>query len=515
MAHNHPRRQGLIDEAVTFGKDEQLVSTTDKRGIITYANEAFIRVSGFTKDELIGKNHNIVRHPDMPKAAFSDLWDHLKAGNSWRGMVKNRCKDGRYYWVDAYITPIFQNGESVGYQSVRCVPQPEHIKRATALYAQISQGRRYRPKPVIGIAATMVAWLLVLVGASQLVDWVPLVIGALLGMAGIAVLAIPLWRLRSHVRALRTDYDSVSRYVYEGTAPAGIVDFHFGLYQARIRAVLGRMQDAAEALRQISMQVSDSSSITLKNTSLQRDEVAQIAHAMQEMSSTIANIADNSQQSAALLHETTANSQDTSLKIKASSQRTLKLVDDIGMVTKQSDQLKEAADGVATAMQEINGLAEQTNLLALNAAIEAARAGEHGRGFSVVADEVRNLSMRTQRFTGEIKESIDQMGSSINNLVTLLNGCSNDAEHVVTDSAESIELIDAIGEQLAQVADFVRQVASATEQQGSVADDISSNTARIDSVAKTNFVQSEELTEATVELKNQVQRLRDMARTFS
>ncbi len=99
------RNQSIIDEEVKFS--EELVSTTDLRGVITYANDAFCRVAGYSYDELVGKNHNLVRHPDMPKAAFHDLWQHLKLGNSWRGAVKNRCKDGRYYWVDAFVTPIF------------------------------------------------------------------------------------------------------------------------------------------------------------------------------------------------------------------------------------------------------------------------------------------------------------------------------------------------------------------------------------------------------------------------
>src|SRR5690606_2695183 len=107
------------DEEVTYSDQEQLVSTTDLRGVITYANEIFCKVAGYSADELVGKNHNIVRHPDMPKAAFKDLWERLQAGQPWRGAVKNRCKDGRYYWVDAYVTPIYQQGKIVGYQSVR------------------------------------------------------------------------------------------------------------------------------------------------------------------------------------------------------------------------------------------------------------------------------------------------------------------------------------------------------------------------------------------------------------
>jgi aerotaxis receptor len=102
------RNQHVVDQEVQYDAGQELVSTTDTRGVITYANPAFCLVAGYTEDELVGKNHNLVRHPDMPSAAFADLWVHLKQGQSWRGMVKNRCKDGRYYWVDAFVTPIYQ-----------------------------------------------------------------------------------------------------------------------------------------------------------------------------------------------------------------------------------------------------------------------------------------------------------------------------------------------------------------------------------------------------------------------
>ncbi|MDX1269852.1 MAG: PAS domain-containing protein, partial [Oceanisphaera sp.] len=129
--------QHIIDEEVTYSSQEQLVSTTDLRGVITYANEVFCRVAGYRPEELIGKNHNIVRHPDMPKAAFQDLWEHAKAGQAWRGAVKNRCKDGRYYWVDAYVTPIYQQGKITGYQSVRTQLDDRVRDRAAQAYRQL------------------------------------------------------------------------------------------------------------------------------------------------------------------------------------------------------------------------------------------------------------------------------------------------------------------------------------------------------------------------------------------
>ena len=113
------RRPDPIDQEYLFN-DSLIVSSTDRKGIITYANRAFCRIAGYSKEELTGKNHNIVRHPDMPRAAFEGLWKNIKARKEWTGIVKNLRKDGLYYWVYSHITPIMdKRGEVVGYTAAR------------------------------------------------------------------------------------------------------------------------------------------------------------------------------------------------------------------------------------------------------------------------------------------------------------------------------------------------------------------------------------------------------------
>jgi PAS domain S-box-containing protein len=135
----------IIDEEVIYPSDYMILSTTDLDSIITHVNDDFMTVSGYKEDELINKPHNIVRHPDMPKAAFSDLWDTIKQGKSWMGLVKNRCKNGQYYWVNAYVTPIKRNGTICEYQSVRTQPEAELTERAQACYDAINAGKAAKP----------------------------------------------------------------------------------------------------------------------------------------------------------------------------------------------------------------------------------------------------------------------------------------------------------------------------------------------------------------------------------
>ncbi len=118
-----------------------IVSKTDIKGVITYANEDFIRISGFSRDELIGKSHNVVRHPDVPAEFFEDMWKSLKAGRPWTGVVKNRCKNGDYYWLLNNVAPYYENDQLVGYMSVRLKASPEQIEAASDAYRLFRDGK--------------------------------------------------------------------------------------------------------------------------------------------------------------------------------------------------------------------------------------------------------------------------------------------------------------------------------------------------------------------------------------
>lgn len=124
----------VFDTEINYPDDSVFVTKTDTKGIITYANDSFVEISGFSREELIGVNHNIVRHPDMPEWAFADLWKTVNGGHPWRGIVKNRAKSGQYYWVRATVSPIVNHGKVVGYISLRKKPTKEEVAAATRAY---------------------------------------------------------------------------------------------------------------------------------------------------------------------------------------------------------------------------------------------------------------------------------------------------------------------------------------------------------------------------------------------
>ncbi len=140
MKNNLP----VTDIENDYPASEKLVSETDLKGIVTSANASFCEVAGYTESELVGNNHNMVRHPDMPVEAFEDLWRTVKSGAQWTGLVKNRCANGNFYWVKAVVTPIKDSDRVIGYRSVRTKPSRAEVSSADALYKRLKKGEKIK-----------------------------------------------------------------------------------------------------------------------------------------------------------------------------------------------------------------------------------------------------------------------------------------------------------------------------------------------------------------------------------
>ena len=135
------KRPDPIDEEYSF-TDGVIISETDLKGIIVFANRKFAEISGYDRKELVGKPHNIIRHPDMPKAAFKQMWETIKQNKDWQGLVKNLRKDGRYYWVDTYIKPVFKEGKKVGYIAARHPAKHTDVAEVEKEYARMIEDEK-------------------------------------------------------------------------------------------------------------------------------------------------------------------------------------------------------------------------------------------------------------------------------------------------------------------------------------------------------------------------------------
>lgn len=221
MKNNQP----VTQREIPFPPNTYLVSRTDLKGIITYVNDAFEGISGFSRAELIGQSHNIVRHPDMPPQAFEDLWRTVKSGLPWRGMVKNRCKNGDHYWVEAFVVPVKKNGQTIGYMSVRNPASVQQVQAAEALYAQLRQRKSsFSTTPGgwfgrLTLKARLWAMLLTLIAM--------MIAGSFIGVGGIS----------------RTNLELQALYQHELTPSNKINRIMFLLSDNRSQVMLGLQHD--------------------------------------------------------------------------------------------------------------------------------------------------------------------------------------------------------------------------------------------------------------------------------
>ena len=474
MRNNQP----ITQRERTFPAQQRLISTTDTKGVITYCNDAFVEISGFSREELMRAPHNLVRHPDVPPAVFAHMWATLKQGLPWMGIVKNRCKSGDHYWVNAYVTPVFENNQVVGFESVRVKPTAEQVRRAEALYQRINQGRPAIPRrdKWLPVVQDWLPFILVSQVGFLIGNW----LGHSWGFALAAALSVPLgllglsWQQRGLKRLLRLAEQSTSdpliaQMYTDSRGVQARLEMAMLSQDARMKTCLTRLQDTAEHLNEQARQSDTLAHNSSSGLERQRVETEQVAAAVNQMAATTQEA-----------NRLTGRGRDIAGETREAIQRLSAAVGETGLTVTQ---LARDSDEIGGVVDVIKGIADQTNLLALNAAIEAARAGEMGRGFAVVADEVRQLAQRTSESTGQIHGLIAKLQQTASNAVQTMESGHRQAEEGVARVMEADQALVGISEAVANITDMATQIAAATEEQTAVADEISRNISTIAELA--------------------------------
>lgn len=512
--------QPVTNRSVPVNADANILSTTNPKGQITHINDEFVDISGFSREELIGQPHNIIRHPHMPRAAYEEMWSRLRAGKSWLGAVKNRCKNGDHYWVRAYAIPVLgQNGELAELQSIRSQLEPEVEARAEKLYAKLR-----KDQPANGPVARaslrrslpfhlqlMLPLVLILTISTilQLLIPTPLAI-VLLGGAALIASLLACWLLtrplqQSVRRARSVIDDSVAEYVFTGRVDDfGSVELALTQQAAELDAVVKRMDDVIGKLDSGAQQTINRSTdahAAVKQQAAATDTIASASEQMSVTSREVASNAMNMLEQVQLATERVGNgremTQQTRNNMDALSRELEQAVAAVG-------QLSEVSRGVTEALGVIGDITEQTNLLALNASIEAARAGEAGRGFAVVADEVRSLALRTRQSTEQIDETLKHFRQTVSDATTSMERCDQHARQTVANAVSSETTLTELVSNIDQISDACNGTSTAAEQQHNAASEISSKIVSINELGEAAMGLVQDAQSATTELKQQI-----------
>lgn len=482
-----------------YPKGKILVSRTDLQGVTTYANDAFIEISGFPKDKLIGHPHNVVRHPDMPSEVFADMWHTIQSGYPFRGLIKNLRKDGGFYWVDAMIVPVFRNGKRTGYMSVRLEPSRSDIQQAEQYYAAVREKRVKYKSPIHhqtlsfntkwGILLLVMVTLVLLnvfapnLGIPAWATWVLIgvsALGAIIGIFSANSIKKQFLEMYITLKAM-AEGDLTSQIDITGRDDMGKMFASLAAMQVQLQVIIDDIREASQNVSNEIVELESDMNTVVDTMESQKEAVFQVHDVMDRSNQSSREVVENSR----MVLSAVAAAGGQIVRGRQGMDHSSAALKAVIHAVKESEQslaqMKNSLGQISQISHAITDIAEQTNLLALNAAIEAARAGDAGRGFAVVADEVRKLAEKTSGSTSEITSTVDTIQ---NTTQAAISSMEDGVEHVhecqklLDYAATQFEAIEVGGQQVQASSSII---ADTTQEQSVASQEIANS---LEGVAK-------------------------------
>ncbi len=475
-----------------------LISRTDRKGRITYCSPDFARISEFEVEEMVGKAHNLIRHPDVPPAIFADLWETIQQGKTWNNIVKNRAKSGNFYWVDATVSPVYQKGVMVGFVSVRKAASESQRRYAARLYSAYWKseraGKRLLRGPMSLLRKSMIVAGLIFAaitlfifaaaaGLESHLRWIAQGFAGVLGLAGVSLMLAFSIRLKREIEA---STDRLQKILSGGLFDASeartlaccCAEMQQSTFTGRSLAInqwglLYQIQKNTESWEKLSGELNHTADLVSEWTTEQASATEESSAAITELDSSMEKISEFAHRQTRDMEQVSENlnALRTSMEqsylnlqnLSGEASEAQKVVSDgtsrVQETTDSMESIARSAREIQSIIQIITSISERVNLLSLNASIESARAREMGRGFAVVAEEISRLAEQTAGSVKEISGHLEKTAARVQSgteqvkgLVDLFHGIRGSVDKMDSMSTDVLSEMDQGNRQVQEIA---------------------------------------------------------------